>query len=132
VPDVHKTASVIFWDKFSQLRKNINTFVSGKGKELIMENIYANNKTISVKRKRACAVTSLVLGILGLICFLFPVIGLPLSLAGFIFGLPGVKSTRQGMALTGITLAIAGIFLNTIVINTGIFIFREIYTRLYP
>ena len=60
----------------------------------------------------AKAITSLVLGIVGMVSWLIPVLGLPIPVIGLIRGIRGVKSNKRGMAITGIVLCSIGLVLS--------------------
>ena len=68
---------------------------------------------------RAMAVSSLVLGILGLICSCVPIGGLPLSVVGIVLGAISKKKGQDGMATAGIILCIIGIVLAIIAMIFG-------------
>ncbi len=57
------------------------------------------------------AVASLVLGILGLIAWIIPIIGLPIGITGLVLGIKDLGSFRRGMACAGITLCIISLVL---------------------
>ncbi|MEI6532206.1 MAG: DUF4190 domain-containing protein [Candidatus Roizmanbacteria bacterium] len=57
------------------------------------------------------ATTSLVLGIIGIIAWLLPILGLPITIVGLIFGIKGTKSLKHGIATAGIVLSIIGLVL---------------------
>jgi len=60
------------------------------------------------------AVTSLVLGIVGMLAWLLPIIGLPVTITGLVFGIRSMNSANKGIAITGLTLSIIGIVLSII------------------
>jgi hypothetical protein len=55
------------------------------------------------------AITSLVLGILGLVCWCLPIAGLPMTITGLVLGVKGQKSPHRGLAVAGIVLNIIGL-----------------------
>ena len=59
------------------------------------------------------AIASLVLGILSLICWFIPIIGLPISVIGLILGISGMKEKRE-YALTGVICSSIGLGLSII------------------
>ena len=91
-----------------------------------MQNPYANQYDIyeqAPKEKQGMAITSLVLGLVGLIGWLFPCCGYPITILGLIFGIIGIKKGGKTMATVGIVLSsvtlvltilnsIAGVYLN--------------------
>ena len=60
------------------------------------------------------AITSLVLGIASLLAWLFPFLGLPVSIVGLILGILGLRSPRSGMATGGIVTSGIGLGLSLI------------------
>lgn len=64
------------------------------------------------------AIASLVLGILGMIAWFIPIIGLPIVVVGLTLGILSRKSSRKGLALAGIILSSIGLALT--LINGGI------------
>ena len=78
---------------------------------------------VSSGNEKTFAIISLVLGILNLCAWLFPICGFPLAIAGIVLGYLGMKAPEQknlaiaGMALSGLGLllacinAIAGVLL---------------------
>src|SRR5574344_1460364 len=58
------------------------------------------------KDKRGFATTSFVLGLIGIIAWIIPLFGFPITIIGLIFGIKGSKSTRKGLANSGIVLSI--------------------------
>ncbi|NBQ40842.1 MAG: hypothetical protein EBU34_13980 [Alphaproteobacteria bacterium] len=65
------------------------------------------------------AVTSLVLGIVGMLAWLLPIIGLPVTITGLVFGVRSLNSANKGMAIAGLTLSIIGIVLSIINASIG-------------
>jgi uncharacterized membrane protein len=65
------------------------------------------------------AVTSLVLGIVGMLAWLLPIIGLPVSITGLVFGVRSMNSVNKGMAIAGLTLSIIGVVLSIINASIG-------------
>ena len=61
------------------------------------------------------AIASLVLGIVSLIAWLLPIVGLPVSIVGLVLGCKTVKSDKKVMAIVGIVLSSIG--LNLTIIN---------------
>jgi Domain of unknown function (DUF4190) len=64
------------------------------------------------------AVTSLVLGVVGLFAWCLPILGLPVTIVDLVMGIKGQKSRNQGMATAGIVLNILGLLLS--VVNAAI------------
>jgi hypothetical protein len=70
---------------------------------------------ISVSDKNVQAITSLVLGIVGLLSLLFePLVALPVTIIGLITGVIGQKSTKKNMATAGLILSIIGLVVTII------------------
>ena len=65
------------------------------------------------------AVTSLVLGIVGMLAWLLPIIGLPVAITGLVFGVRSLNSVNKGMAFAGLTLSIIGTVLSIINASIG-------------
>lgn len=55
--------------------------------------------------KKGMAVASLVLGIIGLIAWIIPLVGFPIAITGLVLGIIGIKKGGKGMAIAGIVLA---------------------------
>ncbi len=86
-----------------------------------------DNETVTVentpvqKDNSGLAITSLVLGIVGL--FASPhLIGFPIQIVGIVMGVLGKKSTKRGMAITGLILSIIGVVFSIINIIFSAFI----------
>lgn len=58
------------------------------------------------------AIASLVLGIISLVAWLIPLIGVPVSIVGFVLGCKTIKSEKKAMAITGLVLCIIGLILS--------------------
>jgi len=59
------------------------------------------------------ALASMVLGIVGLVTWLLPIIGLPISINGLILGVFALKSKNSGKATAGIVLSVIGLVFAT-------------------
>lgn len=57
---------------------------------------------------------SLVLGIVGLITWIVPIIGLPISITGLVFGINATKRVQKGLAIAGVILCSIGLVLGGI------------------
>jgi hypothetical protein len=66
------------------------------------------------KDQSGLAIASLVLGVLSLCAWLFPICGGLVAIAGIVLGVLGMKSSKKGMAIAGIILAAIGIGLTLI------------------
>jgi hypothetical protein len=60
----------------------------------------------------------MVLGLVGIIAWLLPIIGLPVTITGLVFGIKSRHSAARSKAITGIVLC--SIFLTASVINAAI------------
>lgn len=58
------------------------------------------------------ATASLVLGCVGLLAWILPIIGLPVTIIGVVMGSKGLKSSSRGMAIAGIVLSSIGLLLS--------------------
>lgn len=68
------------------------------------------------------SVASLVLGILGMLAWLLPIIGLPVTITGLVLGIRSMNSTNKGMAIAGLTLSIIGLVLTIINASIGAYL----------
>lgn len=59
-------------------------------------------------------VASLVLGIIGLLAWFIPLIGLSVIIPGLVFGIKALKRRENGMAIAGVVLCSIGLLLCTI------------------
>ena len=66
------------------------------------------------KHKSGAAVTSFMLGFIGLIAWILPIVGFPIAISGFICGCVGVSGSNRGTAISGIILNVIGLVLATI------------------
>jgi hypothetical protein len=58
------------------------------------------------------AITSLVLGVINLCAWFFPICGGPVAIAGIVFGILGLSSSRRGLAIAGLVLGVIGLCLS--------------------
>jgi hypothetical protein len=58
------------------------------------------------------AAASMVLGIIGLVAWLIPLFGVPITITGLVLGIVGLKSSKQGMAIAGIVMCVIELGLN--------------------
>ena len=56
------------------------------------------------KDNKGFAIAALVLGIISLCAWLFPICGFPVAIAGIVLGILGLKSSSRTMAIVGIVL----------------------------
>ena len=64
------------------------------------------------------AVASLVLGLIGMLAWLFPLLGLPVNIVGLVLGIQSLRTSRRSLAIAGLVLCIIGLTLT--VINSAI------------
>jgi hypothetical protein len=64
------------------------------------------------------AIISLILGLLGIIAWIIPLAGLPITVIGLILGIIGLRSRSRGLAIAGLTLC--SLFLAATIINASI------------
>ena len=58
------------------------------------------------------AIWSLCLGLFGLIAWFLPIVGLPTTITGLVFGIKSINGPRKGMATAGIVLCVIGLVLS--------------------
>ncbi len=59
--------------------------------------------------RRGQAIASLVLGLVGLLAWVFPLAGAPVTIIGLVLGIKSLRSSGRGMAIAGIVLCIMGL-----------------------
>jgi hypothetical protein len=64
------------------------------------------------------AIASLILGLAGLLFWILPILGLPVTIVGLVLGIKATNSARKGMATAGVVLCIIGLVLS--VMNAAI------------
>lgn len=69
------------------------------------------------------AVAALVLGIVGLIAWLLPLVGYPVTIVGLVLGIKSVKSEKRGMAIAGIVMSSIGLVLTLINSILGVILY---------
>jgi hypothetical protein len=57
------------------------------------------------------AIAAFVLGVLGLLMWLIPLLGLPVNLVGLVFAIQSTRSSKSGLAIAGLTMCIIGLVL---------------------
>lgn len=72
-----------------------------------------NDASTQIQKKDyfGLAIASLVLGILSLLAWYFPICGLPISILALIFGIISLNSSKRGLAIAGIVLSVIGLIL---------------------
>ncbi len=78
-----------------------------------------NNSALKVNGK---ATTSLVLGIIGMIAWFIPLIGLPITIVGLVKGIKGLDTVKRTRAIVGITLCIIGLVLTIVNASIGAYL----------
>ncbi|MBI5840831.1 MAG: DUF4190 domain-containing protein [Chloroflexi bacterium] len=77
--------------------------------------------------QRIMAIASLVIGILNLCAWFFPICGIPLGIIGVVLGVLGMKSVAQkNLAIAGIVLSAIGILLACANAIAGVFLGPQI------
>lgn len=66
-------------------------------------NIYGAPK-MNQPRKAGLGIAALVLGIVGVLAWIIPIIGLPVGIVALVFGILGLKKSSKGMSIAGIVL----------------------------
>ncbi len=64
-----------------------------------------HTRTSATREGGGKAVASLVLGLVSIITWLIPIIGLPTTITGLVLGMKGMKSDRKGIAIAGVVLS---------------------------
>lgn len=64
------------------------------------------------------AIAGFVLGVFSLLAWLLPIIGLPVSIAGLVFGIKGTRTESKVVAIIGIVLSVLGLVLS--IVNAAI------------
>lgn len=67
------------------------------------------------------AIGSLVLGIIAMIAWLCPLIGLPIAIVGLILGILSLKTPKRGLAIAGIVLSGIGLLLTLANAGLGVY-----------
>ena len=78
-----------------------------------------NVKDVSETKK---STTGLVLGIIGLVAWLIPIIGAPIVIVGLIYSIKGLKSLKHDMAVVAIVLCSFGLLLTIINASIGAYL----------
>ena len=67
-----------------------------------------------VEEKKGLSLTSMILGIVGLLAWCIPLFGFPVCLTGLILGIVGIKKGGKGMAIAGIIMCAITLLLTII------------------
>lgn len=66
-----------------------------------LNTVYGN-----MQNKKSMSVSSMILGIMGIVAWILPIIGFPITIAGLVLGINGKKKGGKGFAIAGIILCI--------------------------
>lgn len=90
-----------------------------------------DQKTVPEARKprKDRALLSLILGLVGIIAWIMPIIGFPITIIGLIFGIRSIKLGKKGISIAGIVLC--SIFLLATTINAAIGFYKGSSGQLY-
>jgi hypothetical protein len=80
--------------------------------------MYLSESDENTKKEAGMAIASLILGIIGIIAWIIPIIGLPIGIAALVLGILGIKRSSKGMSIAGIVLAVICLVLT--IINSAI------------
>jgi len=69
------------------------------------------------------AIASLVLGIISLLAWLLPILGIPVAVVGLVFGVMSRNSSRRRMAIAGMVMSAIGLL--AVVVNLGVSLFLQ-------
>jgi Na+/proline symporter len=69
------------------------------------------------------AIASLVLGIISLLAWLLPILGVPIAVVGLVFGVMSRNSPRRRMAIAGMVMSAIGLL--AVVVNLGVSLFLQ-------
>lgn len=70
---------------------------------------------ITQKNTNGSAITSLVLGIVGIILCMFPYIGTTINVIGLVFGIRANKTSKSGVGTAGFVLSLVGLVLSVLI-----------------
>lgn len=62
------------------------------------------SSSLNAPKKAGLGVATLVLGIIGLLAWIIPIIGLPIGILALVFGIIGIKNSYKGMSIAGLVL----------------------------
>lgn len=57
-----------------------------------------------LQEKKGMSIASMILGLVGLVAWCLPIVGFPVTIAGLVLGILGIKKGGKGMAIAGIVL----------------------------
>lgn len=96
----------MYCSKCGKQMDDSSTFCSGCGAPLQNQINYAV-PDINKSRKPGFGVAALVLGIVGVLAWIIPIIGLPVGIIALVLGIIGLKKSSKGMSIVGIVLGIS-------------------------
>lgn len=75
------------------------------------------------EEKKGMSIASMVLGIVGLIAWCLPILGLPMGIVGLILlGIVGIRKGGKGMAIAGIITSVITIILSLVNSLAGVYL----------
>ncbi len=94
---------MVYCSKCGKQMDDNATFCSGCGAPL-QSQINYTVPDINKARKPGFGIAAFVLGIVGLLAWIIPIIGLPVGVIALVLGIIGLKKNSRGMSITGIIL----------------------------
>lgn len=85
------------------------------------------NKTEEIKKVDGKSIASFVLGLVGIIAWLIPLFGYPVTIAGLSLGCIARKDKKNGYSLAGIILCIITLILTLINSIVGVLMVYSLY-----
>ncbi len=82
----------------------------------------ANAPTPAPPQDGGKALAAFILGLIGLLAWCLPIVGLPLSITGLILGLIDINSSRRGMAIAGVVLSALCLLLSIANAAAGVYL----------
>jgi hypothetical protein len=75
-----------------------------------------------VPNRTGSATAGFVLGIVGMVAWLLPIAGLPVTIVGLVLSIKGQKSAKKSLATAGLVLSIVGLVLTICNASIGAYI----------
>lgn len=113
-------------EKLKQLKDN--GAITNAEFEIEKQKILSNNlNTNRTDKKATLGLIGFILGLVSIIAWYIPLIGVPVTICGIIFSGLGLNSSNRGKAIAGLTLSI--IFLIVSLINSalGVILYSGLY-----
>ena len=104
---------MVYCSKCGKQMEDGATFCSGCGAPLRNQSLYMK-PNVEAPRKAGLGVAALVLGIIGVLAWIIPIIGLPVGIVALVLGIVGIKNSRKGMSIAGIVLGVICLVLTII------------------